>query len=264
MNLPATLRQAALAIGDLISPRACIACDAPVALSEDELCAGCAEALRRATQGVYCHRCGEDRVAYLLVDGECTQCRARADHRRFDFFVRVGRYQSPLREILLRFKRRMTLDRFLGDLLADATLGRIDPARVDVWTPIPSPLRRRLQVGYQPTELLARRAVGRWNGVVSDVLCLGRYVERFHADRTMTLAARRNAIHGALEVRKGANVTGLRVCLIDDVMTTGATLSEARRALRAAGAREVGAAVVARTSKEPVAAPVVDDTALIP
>src|SRR5690606_39922876 len=63
--------------------------------------------------------------------------------------------------------------------------------------------------------------------------------------------ARKKAVDGAIALRRGRSCKGKAVCLIDDVMTTGATIGEAARAVRAAGASAVYVAVVARTQVDP-------------
>ena len=59
-------------------------------------------------------------------------------------------------------------------------------------------------------------------------------------------AERMENLHNAFRLRKNANVRGLRVLLIDDVLTTGSTLSECARVLKRAGATSVHAATAAR------------------
>jgi predicted amidophosphoribosyltransferase len=148
----------------------------------------------------------------------------------------------------LRFKREFVLDRLLGGLLADALQGRLDPGTFDYWVPIPSHWRRRWARGFQPTLLLARAAARRWGGRVEPLLSMARYVRPFH--RGMSAAMRADAIAGAFRIGSRVNVSQCRICVIDDVTTTGATLAEARRALRRAGARWIAAAVLAKVSHE--------------
>jgi predicted amidophosphoribosyltransferase len=64
----------------------------------------------------------------------------------------------------------------------------------------------------------------------------------------MTAAQRAAAVKGAFRVPRRLDLSGRSVCLVDDVTTTGATLAEAKRALRVAGARRIYAAVLAKTS----------------
>jgi len=146
---------------------------------------------------------------------------------RFDRFVRVGRYDGALKALVLGFKKRYTLDRLLGDLLADAIQGRVDPASIDYWIPIPSHWWRRLSVGFQPTALLAESAVRRWSGKVVPALVATKYVRALHRRPGMTIAQRAEAVRGVFTVARWASLKDKRVGLIDDVTNTGATLKEA-------------------------------------
>lgn len=231
-------------------PPVCAACGTAVLDSTDELCRSCWEELSLVVGHAYCMSCGEDRQDYLLTDGQCTKCRVGDTPSRFDGFARVGRYDGVLRQLILSFKRRFVLDGLLGRLLADAISGRFDPGEVDYWVPVPAHWRRRLTVGFQPTWLLACAAVRRWRGRVEPMLAATRYVAPFHTRERLSAKARADAIRGAFRAGRGWDLTGKAVCLVDDVTTTGATLREARRALRAAGAKKVLAAVLAKTTAD--------------
>lgn len=233
---------------DLVIPRACAACQASTTEQEGELCAACAWDLEAQTGSPYCQTCGEDRGPHLLIDGRCTDCRLAKPKLRFGRFVRVGRYSGTLRRLILRFKHSFVLDRLLGGYLGAAILGRLDPESVDDWVPVPAHWARRLRVGFQPTALLARAAVKAWHGKVVPALRTTRYIPPFHLNPSMAPPQRAEAVHGAFQVVDPARIAGRRVCVIDDVTTTGATLTEAKRALRQAGAASVWAAVLAKTS----------------
>lgn len=192
--------------------------------------------------------CGEDRQEYLLTDGQCTKCRVGGRWEHFDGFVRVGRYEGPLRQLILSFKRRFVLDDLLGRLLAEAIMGRFDPAQVDFWIPVPAHWRRRLTVGFQPTFPLASAAAEKWGGAVKPVLAATRYVVPFHTRAGLTAKARADAIRGVFRGVRKYDLAGRTVCIVDDVTTTGATLREARRVLRASGAKRILAAVLAKTA----------------
>lgn len=151
------------------------------------------------------------------------------------------------------------LDRFLGGLLADAVQGRFDPQGIDCLVPIPSHWRRRLRRGYQPTQLLARMIALRCRRRLAPMLRMTRNVRPFH--HGMSASERMDAIAGAFRLARGVDVAGMRICLVDDVTTTGATLAEAKRVLRRAGARWVAAAVLAKVSQLPMISQGVDPLA---
>jgi ComF family protein len=153
-----------------------------------------------------------------------------------------------VREALHAFKfgARRALAAPLGDLLAEVAAARPLAPVPDLLLPVPLHPRRERERGFNQASLLARR-VGRSLGrpVREDVLA------RVVATRSQTeldAAARRANVRNAFEVRQPAPIVGRHVILVDDVLTTGATLSECARRLREAGAAVVGALTVARVT----------------
>jgi ComF family protein len=192
-----------------------------------------------------CVGCGRPPVAL------CSACLGRA--RRVagsmgatppppvDRWVAVFAYEGAVREALARLKYRNARSVLPG--LAAALVERLreEPmGPVDVVTWPPTTAARRRERGFDQAEHLAR-AVGRGLGVPVRP-CLTR---RSGPSQTGRSAEERR--HGP-GFQPGP-VTGLRVLVVDDVATTGATLAAAARALRSAGARWVGAATVARTPR---------------
>jgi predicted amidophosphoribosyltransferase len=119
----------------------------------------------------------------------------------------------------------------------DAAVARVGPPIVVV--PIPTSRAAFRRRGYRVVELVARR---------SGLRCARLLVTaRVTADqRGLDRAGRRRNVAHALAAR---DATGMRVVVIDDVVTTGATLEEAFRALRAGGAEVIGAATIAATAR---------------
>jgi ComF family protein len=157
----------------------------------------------------------------------------------------LAAYDGPVRSLLLAYKERgrVALARPLG-----AAIGRAAaPFAPDVLVPVPSSRAARQARGYDHVRLLARSATrGRTAPVVAPALVQRRRV----ADQSrLDSAARTLNLTSALAVdaRLWPALAGRRVVLVDDLVTTGATLAEAARALRAAGIEPVGAAVIAAT-----------------
>ena len=218
-------------------------------------CAGCGAPERR-----WCPACAADLVARLHPTPRHTEPVPAPPG--LPPVVAAGRYAGALRAALVQVKDggRADLRRELAPLLAAALLRLPHPPGTIV-VPMPSSraaLRRR---GEAPVLELARRAtrldLGRSRGSRSPglpVLTLRPVltVTRPVADQAGLDTRQRAAnLAGAYAVRPRAagRLSGRPVLLVDDVLTTGATLAEGARAVRAAGGRVVGAAVVAATER---------------
>jgi len=241
------LRSLAAQTFGLVSPRVCAACGAGLYAGEGTLCAACAIELAVSVAGpdAYCRSCGDAAGPHLLVGGRCTSCRLGRSIVRFERLVRVGHYAGSLRALILRFKQDYTLDGVLGDLLVRA-IAACHVGPIDVWIPIPTPWRRRLSRGFQPTQLLARSIATSLGGCTGNLMTMTRHVPPFHGS-VMSRIARETAIRGAFRIGRGVDLSGCRVGIVDDVTNTGATLAEARRVVRGAGASQVFGAVLAKT-----------------
>jgi len=200
---------------DLVLPRDCAGCSAP----GRTLCARCAEALTGPPVG----------------------SRPEAAPPHLPPVVAAGAYDGVLRSLLLAHKER-------GRLALAGPLGRALAGAVAVHgpgvllVPVPSSPAAVRARGQDHARRLAAVAGRRLGVRTAAVLVQARTVD----DQAGLDAAARSAnLAGALQARR--RLDGLDVVVVDDVVTTGATLAEASRALTAAGARVRGAAVVAAT-----------------
>jgi len=134
-----------------------------------------------------------------------------------------------------------TLGAVLAELLADRMPVDTD---YDVVMPVPLHRRRLLRRGFNQSALLAAAVTGRLRCRL-DVATLIRVIAT-PPQTAQDLDSRRRNVHNAFAVRYPERVAGLKVLLIDDVFTTGATANECARVLRAAGAHIVDVLTVAR------------------
>ena len=153
----------------------------------------------------------------------------------------LGPYDGSLRGAILAFKRgRRDVGLVLAEALARHLVSML--ANGCVLVPVPTTAARRAERGFDQAVLLAREA-GRLSGLgVLDILRQTAGDAQRGRSRLARLGAR-----GRFRCSAGRLVDGVRVVLIDDVATTGATLRDCSAVLTAAGARVAGALVVART-----------------
>ncbi len=151
-------------------------------------------------------------------------------------------YDGWLREAIPVFKYHDEWARagHLGEVLA-TTLDTLGPT--DALVPVPLHPRRERRRGYNQATLLARR-VGDLTGLpVTEAL---RRLRDTPQQVGLEATARRTNVVGAFGPREGVSVAGLRLVLVDDVLTTSATLGACAEALATAGAAEVNAVTLAR------------------
>ncbi len=141
-----------------------------------------------------------------------------------------------------KFRGRLSLAPYLAERLAEA-LSRARAPRPDLVIPLPLSLARQRERGYNQAQELARR-LARTFELPLDAHSAKR-TGAAPAQADLPWKERAKNIRGAFVC--AANVAGKHVAVVDDVMTTGATLSEFARALLKAGAARVSNWVVART-----------------
>ncbi len=209
----------------LLLPRRCVACGRP----GDWLCDGCG-ARMRALAAPRCARCGAPTA--LAVSA----CRACARLRWLTTARSAFWLDGPLADVVARWKRGEISPARLGAALVVHELPR---PHVDALAVVPAVRDRRLLRGSDPPSELAAELGRWWELPVVPLLLRTRGVR---PQRGLDAVARRRNVRGAFAARAGPRALGL----VDDVYTTGATLDECARALRAGGAEQVHAITLAR------------------
>ena len=186
----------------------------------------------------------------------CRQCRVEApvypNHKSapqfLDSFAAVWYYEGNGRKSLLRYKfhNARSFAPAYGRFLAMKLL-QTHPEGFDVLTWVPVSRRRKFRRGYDQVELIAR-AVGTELGM-SPVRLLKKIRHNRPQSGISDAAQRRANVLGAYQMVPGQDISGKRILLLDDILTTGATAGEAARVLLTAGAKEVHCAAVAAARK---------------
>ena len=224
---------------DAAWPRTCEICSRPSDRPARHICSDCLMRLPFIPSSGLCRKCGRDAPG---LDGEflCDDCRIHKPH--FDRAACALRFEGDARELVNKFKfrERIYLRDDLVDFLEAAAMARFRMEKISCVVPMPSTRLRRWLRGYNQCRYLAAALAKRLDKPCLELL------------RRIGTPARQG---GLSEDERRVNVVGTfaaKRCsgiplLVDDVMTTGSTLSEASRTLKAAGADSVFCIAVARS-----------------
>ena len=232
---------------NLLLPPRCCHCGKTV-LSEHTLCEKCFNQINFIS-APYCKLCGmpfeNEKDANLNL--VCAACASKKKVTRMDRSAMF--YDDFSKKLILDFKfygrtqNAQILTKWLYAAGADIFL-----EGVDLIMPVPLSYRRLLRRGYNQSAILAR-LLAKQTGVKVDVLNLKKTK---HTPPQSLLAgnARLKNVKNAFRLQKEDKVRGKRVVLVDDVLTTGATLNECAAVLKKAGALSVDTLTIARVKKE--------------
>ncbi len=248
---PAFLQKFSSRLFALIFPDDCRICATPLThVSRIPVCPACLAKPVPLTAEHFCAVCRTPFLNSFPLDenGLCGLCRLGLNS--FDGAYSFGSYEGELRTLIHLFKygKVQTLAGPLGKLLARA-LPR--EQTYDLIAPLPLHWFKRWQRGFNQSELLAREISRRTGVPVRKPI---RRVRNTIAQAGLTNAKRRDNVARAFRVKPRQSLDGLRVLLIDDVMTTGATAGACAAALKKAGARHVTLLTLARVDRRFVAA----------
>ncbi len=238
---------------DLIWPRTCEVCGRPVDRPGRHLCSDCVMRLPFVPTDGLCRKCGRDAVG---LDGEylCDDCRQHRPH--FDRAASVFRFEGEARELVnaFKFREKLYLRDDLVDFLEAAVRARFRVDEIACVMPIPSTLTHRLLRGYNQCAILAQALAKRLGKPYRPLL---RRVGHPEKQGGLDEAARRENVIDTFAVPRCVLARGVTkphssfstspVLVLDDIMTTGSTLSEAARTLKAAGVETVWTVSLARS-----------------
>jgi competence protein ComFC len=255
--LATRVRELAGALASVIFPAPCRICGQLLEnASRIPFCSACLACLAPYA-GPICLRCGRPLVSTVVSeDGAeplCGLCRRGLYD--FDFARSSASYTPAVARaiVLLKYEELVPLGRWFATRLLDVARAHAEQCAADVVVPVPLHPARLRERGYNQAELIAR-PLARGLGLPCRSYLLVR--TRPRPDKlTLTLRERWRSVRGAYAIRQGRRVDNLRVLLVDDVLTTGATLDACSRALRRGGASYVAALTVARAAPRGEASP---------
>lgn len=228
---------------DLLWPRACEVCGRPAGDTARYLCWDCLAALP-LIEGPYCARCGDPADGVDAGEYLCAFCVDRLP--AYDRARSAVRFRGGIREVLHRYKysNGIHLGPDLAAILAACVRTHYAHEPIDAVAFVPLHAARERERSYNQSRLLAA-SLARQLGLP---LARG-LLERVRPTVTQTrfnLRERARNMRDAFAVTCPAWIAGRSVLLVDDVMTTGATVNEVARALKRAGSGPIFVATVAR------------------
>jgi ComF family protein len=228
----------------LLYPAVCLLCRKSLSASQKDFCSDCLSAITTDPDFV-CPRCAATIGPFSAVGDGCSRCRDQGLH--FEKVMRLGPYHGQLRDAILRMKHASgeALAEAVGEAWAAQSAQKLAALGAAAVSPVPLHWCRRLTRGYNQSESLARALAAKLR-----LPCRTDFLRRTRNTRSQvqqTAGARRENVRGAFFARKRSELIGKTILLVDDVLTTGSTASEAAKALRAAGAVRVYVAVVAHS-----------------
>jgi ComF family protein len=226
----------------LLYPPVCAACGDNTDAGE-YLCERCERKTMRIV-APFCQQCSEPFDGAIAGAFTCANCAHRAIY--FDAAVAAYRGRGIVRQIIHDFKYgrqihlRHLVARWLCAALDDE---RLSSRKFDIIVPVPLHPARQRERGFNQASLLAQLLSAQLPIPCKPLLKRIRYTT---TQTALDRAERMENLHNAFRLRKNADVRGLQVLLVDDVLTTGSTLSECASVLKRAGALSVHAAMAAR------------------
>ena len=247
------LRSLAGALASVVFRSGCRLCEELLTRGDRlPICDACLESFRRIKDGV-CPRCGQPWMhsAGSAEDGAiCGQCRAR--QFAFDAARSFGIYEGNLTRaiVLLKYEEIEPLGAWFAKRLRDVQAALSQELAADVIVPVRLYRTRERERGFNQVDLFGR-PLARNLGLAYRPVLLKR--ERPRPEKhLLDFDERWAAVRGAFVIREGGRVDNLRILLLDDVMTSGATLDACSRALRDAGAKSVVRLTIARAVRQAI------------
>ena len=235
--------------------------DAALAVVYPQACAVCAGSVEARADGVVCTECWNGTAVFSGAEAVCWKCGlvslgkiaddqrelvrcGRCDEDSFTAARACGFYEGALRAAVLELKRRPQAPARLAHLMVEASRRRpLNEATLIV--PVPLHPERERERGFNQAVVLGR-LLARSTGLRCDEHSLVRDLHTERHRTGMDARARRESVADAFSVARPRLIDGETVLLVDDVFTTGATVSACAAELKAAGARDVFVLTIAR------------------
>ncbi len=223
---------------DFIYPQHCAICTKHLNRGEEDICKVCWNSLVTLPYP-FCPYC---RSFYKLGETTCSFCQSAGragEGWKLSMVRSLGRFDDYFRELIHRFKyaKKIPLGRRLGHRLGESINRNFNFLESDFLIPVPLHKSRYRERGFNQSEIVAEE-ISKTTGVATLKNALKR--KKNTRDQTnLSPEQREENVRGAFVVTQPELLNGKKLILVDDVVTTGATLSECARMLKQAGAERV-------------------------
>jgi ComF family protein len=216
---------------DFLLPRFCPACQVKLKSDETTVCNSCLSKIRVVVPEFIKSEYQRKYASKNIISGFVSQYIFEKD--------------KELQHIIhaLKYDKKFQVGTFLGKMLGELYKSQFHRWNVNMIIPIPLHHLKKAERGFNQSYFIAK-GISKTTIIPLRIRTIKR--ARFtQSQTTMTLKEREENVEGAFEVRKMENVKRKNILLVDDVMTTGATINECGRVLLEAGANQIYAATVA-------------------
>ncbi|HEY5621892.1 MAG TPA: ComF family protein [Pontiella sp.] len=228
---------------DILYPRNCIGCGRSAPETYRYICWDCWTGAIRV-EPPFCNLCGDPVAGSVEHDFICYSC--SAERPAYDGARSAARYDGVVGEALrqLKYEKALWLAPDLAELLQNCLYAEYQGGDFDLVVPVPLYHVRRRERGYNQSAVLARELSRRLRcRFLSGAL---RRIRPTTTQTNLTAPQRLSNVRNAFQPGKAKQLAGRRVLLVDDVMTTGATVNACSKALKKGGAASVYVLTVAR------------------
>jgi len=228
---------------DLLYPRRCVGCGISSPDIFRYVCWDCWSDAARV-EPPFCNRCGDPVAGAIEHDFICYTCSAETP--AFDGARSAARYDGVVGEALrqLKYEKALWVAPDMAELLHNCLEAEYPQHTFDVLVPVPLHHVRRRARGYNQSAVLASELARRMG--LPPPANLLRRIRPTATQTNLTAKQRLSNVGGAFKHRKKKKLTGRRILLVDDVMTTGATVNACAKTLKAGGAESVYVITAAR------------------